>query len=170
MTDVTELIIGDHERIRRLLTVLDDGARYLAGDGRACPDWMLPAIWARLATLLTLHADAEQEICFLAMYRGRRDGIREFTEAVALLNDVREAVAEARLFRPGDPAWWRAVEAARRSICDHIFATEAGAGVLADFRSRSGAELRRELGRQWIAFVAARRRDGEAESHTGATR
>jgi hypothetical protein len=168
MTDVTELIIGDHERIRRLLTVLDDGARYGAGDGRMCPDWLLPAIWSRLASLLILHADAEQEICFVAMYGGHRNGCREFAEAVALLDDVRAAVAEARLFRPGDPAWWRAAEAARRSICDHIFATETGA--LAGFRSRTRAGLRRELGRQWAAFVAARRRDGEAEGYTGAIR
>jgi hypothetical protein len=161
MTDVTELITSDHERIRRLLVTLDEAARYAGSNGQACPDWMLAAIWARLATLLILHAAAEQEICFLAIYGGRGNRFRELGNAIAELNDMRDALSEARLFAVGSPAWWHAVNDARRAICDHIVATEAG--VLDGFRAHSGPGLRQELGRQWAAFIAARRSDGITE-------
>ena len=161
MSDVIEFMLGDHLRIRRLLAALDDAARYSARDGRGGLDWTPAAIWARLATVLTLHADAEQEICFAHLYRDRPDWLSELNDAVAVLNDVREAVAEARLQEAVSPAWWRAAHAARRSICDHIVTIERGA--MADFQARSPAGLREQLGRQWVAFTAARQRDGVYE-------
>jgi hypothetical protein len=159
VTDVGELIVADHERIGRLFGALDDAARYAAGGdgGRGGPDWMLAAIWVRIATLLGLHADAEQEICFMAMF-SRRDRHSELEDAIGDLNDLRDAVAETRLHDVGSPAWWRAVNAARRSICDHISAIEQGA--LAEFRDRSEPQFRRHLGNQWKGFIAARHRDG----------
>lgn len=158
--DVAELIRADHERIRRLFAALDDAARYAAADraGGRGPDWMLPSMWARIASLLGLHADAEQEICFLAMFGPGRNRMCDLEDAVADLNDLRNAVAEASLQRPGSPAWWRAVNAARRSACDHI--TVIDDGVLSKFCERCDARFRGDLGQQWKRFVAARRRDG----------
>ncbi|MGI8449591.1 MAG: hypothetical protein ACR2MP_20915 [Streptosporangiaceae bacterium] len=164
MTDVLELIIGDHQRIRRLLEALDDAARYAACDERGSPEWTLAAVWARIDTLLTLHADVEQEICFLPIYRGRTDWLKDLGDATAVLNDIQDAVAETRLQKAGSPTWWRAADAVRRSTCAHILATEDG--PLADFPARSSARLRQQLSRQWVAFAAARRRDtdpGEQE-------
>jgi hypothetical protein len=158
MSDVLELMLGDHLRIRRLLAALDDAAQYSARNGRGGQDWTLAASWARFATLLTLHVDVEQEICFLPMYRGRTNWLDELDDAVAAVNDVRDAVAEARLHQALSPAWWRAARAARRAICEHILTMERGA--LADFKARSSAGLRQQLGRQWAACVAARQRDG----------
>jgi hypothetical protein len=156
--DVAELILGEHERIRRLFAALDDAARYVADDGgRRVPDWMLATIWAMITSLLGLHADAEQEICFPAMFGPGRDRMCDMEDAVADLNDLRDAIAEACLQAPGSPAWWRAVSAARRSSFDHI--TVIDHGVLAKFRERSDGRLRDDLGQQWTRFIAARRRD-----------
>lgn len=126
MIDVAELILADHGRIRRLFGALDDAARYAAADdgGRGGPDWMLATIWARIATLLGLHADAEQEICFLEMFACRRHWLSELEDAIADLDDLRNGVAETHLQDAGSPAWWRAVSAVRRSIGDHISAIE----------------------------------------------
>lgn len=158
--DVSELIRADHERIRRLFATLDHAARYAAagrGGGRS-PDWMLPSMWARIASLLGLHADAEQEICFPAMFGPGWDRMSDMEAAVADLNDLRDAVAEAGLQHPGSPAWWRAVNAARRSAYGHI--TVIDDGVLSKFRERCDVRLRDDLGQQWKRFIAARRRDG----------
>jgi hypothetical protein len=158
--DVTELIRADHERIRRLFAALDDAARYEAADwaGGRGPAWMLPSMWARIASLIGLHADAEQEICFLPMFGPGRDRVCDLEAAVADLNDLRDAVAEAALQHPGSPAWWRAVNAARRSAYDHIAVIDDG--VVSKFRERCDMRLRDDLGRQWKRFIAARRRDG----------
>jgi hypothetical protein len=160
VTDVTELILGDHKRMVRLFAALDDAARYMAaGVGGGClPDSMLATMWERIATLLGLHADAEQEICFLPMFGRRRGRLTELADAVADLNDMREAIAETRLQDPGSPAWWRAVNAARRSACDHISVIEQGS--LGNFRAPSDGRFRRVLGQQWQGFIDARRRDG----------
>jgi hypothetical protein len=158
MSDVHELMLGDHLRIRRLVGALDDAAQYSARDGRGCRDWTLAASWARFTTLLTLHVDVEQEICFLPIYRGRPDWLAELDDAVAALDDVRDAVAEVRLQEPFSPAWWHAAHATRRAIFAHLFSLERG--PLADFKARAPAGLRQQLGRQWAAFVAARQRDG----------
>lgn len=159
MTDVTELIVSDHDRICRLFTTLDDVARYVtAGESRgSAPGWVLATTWARIAGLLDMHADAEQEICFLAMFGYRRNQFSEMEDAIADLNDVREAVAETHLQEAGCPAWWRAVDAARRSIHRHIFTIEQG--ILSDFCARSDGRLRAGLSKQWTAFIAARRHD-----------
>lgn len=159
MTDVTELIVADHERLRRLFAALDDVARdAVASQGRRCgPDWALAAAWGRIATLLGTHADAEQEMCFLPMFGGCAGRAGGLEDAIADLDDIREALAETRLVPVGCRAWWYAVSAARRTACRHIWIIEHG--PLARFHARSGERLRRDLARQWQEFTAARRLD-----------
>ena len=65
MADIIEVILADHKRIRRMLGALDDAARY--GED-PCAGWMLAPVWCRLAGLLELHAEAEEEICYLALF------------------------------------------------------------------------------------------------------
>jgi Hemerythrin HHE cation binding domain len=65
MADIIEVILADHKRIRRMLGALDDAASY--GED-PCAGWMLAPVWCRLADLLELHAEAEEEICYLALF------------------------------------------------------------------------------------------------------
>ena len=65
MTDIIEVILADHKRIRRMLGALDDAASY--GED-PCAGWMLAPVWCRLADLFELHAAAGEEICYLALF------------------------------------------------------------------------------------------------------
>jgi hypothetical protein len=64
MADIIEVILADHNE-RRVLGALDNAASY--GED-PCAGWMLAAVWCRLADLLELHAEAEEEICYLALF------------------------------------------------------------------------------------------------------
>ncbi|HEY5356952.1 MAG TPA: hemerythrin domain-containing protein [Streptosporangiaceae bacterium] len=124
MADIIELILADHRRLRRLVTALGDATRHGEDPGATC---MSAAVWDRLAGLLELHAEAEEEICYLAMFGPGQDAAARMQDAIADHDDIREAVAEARLHPPGSAAWWRAVTAARRASSDHIAREERGA-------------------------------------------
>jgi Hemerythrin HHE cation binding domain len=158
MTDIIELILADHQRIRRLLGALDDAARYGEGPGASKA---LAQVWRRLAGLLELHAEAEEEICYLALFGAGQDATAQMQDAIDDHDDIREAVREARLHAAGSAIWWRAVNAALRASRDHIAREESGA--LAAFGRRAAPALRDELGRQWTAFIAARTRDAPPE-------
>ena len=163
MTDITDLIPAEHARICRLFGALDDAAR-LAAPRKTTghePQWTVETVWARIAELLGLHAEAEYEICFFAVFGTATSWAADLDEAVACLNDIHDAVTETRLQPPGSRAWWRAVHAARRASERHI--TELEAGPLADFRRHASPQLRADLGRQWAAFITAVRRDLAAD-------
>ncbi|MGH3254249.1 MAG: hemerythrin domain-containing protein [Streptosporangiaceae bacterium] len=152
--DVIDLILADHARLRRLFAVLEDAARYGEQPGARA---MLSEAWARLAGLLELHAGAEEEICYLALFGQGAQAAAELQDALADHGGIREAVHEAGLHEVGDRAWWRAVTAAVRASSDHLASEEQG--VLADFRRHAPLGLRDALGRQWVAFTIARTRD-----------
>lgn len=154
VADIVELILADHARIRRLSAVLDDAVRG-AGQPGACE--MLSQAWARLAGLIELHAAAEEEICYLALFGNGTDAMAELQSAIADHDDIREGVKEAALHKVGSGAWWRAVTALRRASTEHLAGEEQG--VLADFRRRARPTLRDDLARQWVAFILARTRD-----------
>jgi|HubBroStandDraft_5_1064220.scaffolds.fasta_scaffold455577_2 hypothetical protein len=82
--------LNGHARIRRLLTALSDVARY---EEPVRAQLMLSEIWDRITALLEWHCDTE---------------------------DIRRAVAQARLHDVGDQAWWQAVTAAITAIQHHI--------------------------------------------------
>lgn len=163
MTDITDLIPAEHARICRLFNALDDAARLAAAPGSTGhgPQRTLKTVWARIAELLDLHAEAEYEICFFAVFGTDTGWASDLEEAVVCLNDIHQAVAETRLQPPGSRAWWRAVHAARRATGRHISHLEGG--PLADLRRRASPRLRADLGRQWAAFIAAVRRDLAAD-------
>lgn len=168
MTDIAELIRADHMRIRRLFTALDDAARFTraAQAPGSCPDWTLATVWARIAGLLDAHAEAEYEICCFVMFAHGTSRASELADAILGLNDIRCAVAEARLLNSGSRAWWLAISAARRASSDHIAMVEGG--PLADFCRRTSRRSRDDLGRQWAAFRTARRRDAAAPDRPSA--
>ena len=53
--DITELILNDHREQRRMFALLDE----LGND----PDRLAP-VWHRLAVLLEVHADAEEQLFY----------------------------------------------------------------------------------------------------------
>ena len=144
MTDITELILDDHRRIRQLRQALHDTAR----DGpRAAPGGALAEVWDTLAQLIELHLSAEQEICWLPMCGTSPPGRQQLAAAAAAAADITAAIGEARLQPTGAPCWQLAVNDALAACAaqfrqeeDHIlprFARLAG-GRPASISAASG--------------------------------
>lgn len=148
MPDIVDLISAEHALIGRLFAELDTRME-------ACAVAKLSAVWADLAALLETHAAATREICYLSLLsEAVKDGFS------ADLDDVTEAVAEARLQPAGSRLWWLAVRSAREALASHIEGIQAG--PLPALRRRAPTEQREVLGRQWQAFIAARNDDTDA--------
>ena len=155
MADVIQLIHADHQRICALLDALDDLMRCR---GNAWAAVSLARTWQELRGLLDLHTQAEEEICFIALFGPGPEAAAQMREAVADHEDIREAVREADLQPIGSVAWWRPVTAIRQAASHHIVHEERG--PLAAFADSAAPALRGELGRQWLSFVGALLRDG----------
>jgi hypothetical protein len=150
-TEIGEVIYAEHRRILRLFDALDNAAR--RGEaGRGQPT--ARHLWLRLADLLEQHTDAEEEVCFPAL-SGRDAQVTALMEAaIADHNDIREAVAEARLLETGSARWWRAVTAARDECAGHFRREERELlWALCGFLPH---EAGRRAARQWEAFAAVR--------------
>lgn len=148
--DVVELIMAEHRRIRRLGEALYDTARW---PGSAWPGRALSDVWLRLAGLLQAHTRAEEEICHLPMSWSGPHAAELTAEAAADHGDIREAISEAALHPAGSDLWWRAVRAAIQDTTWHLRREESG--LLAGGLPWLTVSRRRELGRQWSAFITA---------------
>jgi hypothetical protein len=149
MADIVTLVLRDHARIRRMFAELDEVRDDTIRLGR---------LWPELAWLLTAHVDAAEEIVRLPVLGGGAGGPAALREVTDIDDDIREAVAEARLQPAGSLRWRLAVRAARAAADQHIEVIESG--PLPRFRRRAPGRVRVILGRHWTAFMAARRRDG----------
>ncbi|MDT4915384.1 MAG: hypothetical protein QOH89_84 [Pseudonocardiales bacterium] len=142
MTDITELIMDDHEWFRRQFARLDDasGAAELA------------SIWTPLASRLGTHAAAEESIFYPRLLHRGADADSETDDAIRDHNKIRDAVADAQHHEVGSPKWFAAVARARAENTGHL-GEEEDEG-LPDFRKHASWELREQLGRRWIEFYA----------------
>ncbi|GAA1957941.1 hemerythrin domain-containing protein [Amycolatopsis minnesotensis] len=143
MTDITSLILDDHDWFRRQFARLDD-LTDPAG---------LAKVWQPLADLLDVHAAAEEEIFYPELIQRGDDAEEETLDAVGDHNDIRDAVRDAATHPPGSTAWLEAVRRARVANSEHM-AEEEDDG-LADFRRHADPGLREELGRRFVEFKAA---------------
>lgn len=146
--DIMELILGEHIRISGLIEKLDAA---LLDPGPVAPGSEPALAWAALARFLSFHLDAAEEVTYRALAvaaPGATTAIRQVSEADA---DIRAAVGEAQLSRPGSLSWRMAVEAASRAARRHIVLLESG--PLCRYRNHAAPGARRVLGRQWEAFM-----------------
>lgn len=150
-TDVVQLILANHARIRRLLDTVNSAARYDPTRAR-----LLAEVWDRAADLLSLDCDAEEEICYPALF-GVTGLAAEIGDGMADHEDIRMAIDETRIQETGSSPWWRAVTATAH-ISDRHFTWEQRS-VLPEVRRHTSPSQRRTLGRQWAAFATARSLD-----------
>ena len=144
MPDITALIMDDHEWFRRQFARLDDA--HTPAD--------LRDIWTSLATRLDTHAQAEETIFYPQLLtKGSDDAPEETEDAVRDHNKIRDAIRDADDAEVGSAEWFDAVGRARTENSEHL-AEEEDEG-LPDFRKHAGAELRADLGEQWLRFYAA---------------
>jgi len=152
--DVMNLIMADHRRIRRLRETLHDAARLAGGSG---PDWV-PGHGQRLTDLLVAHFEAEEKICCLPVLRIAPDTAGPRREALADHDDIREAIREASLQRPGSAPWRRTVTDTLAGSMHHLRREENG--ILADRPPALTPGQRRLLGRQWSERTAPAKNEG----------
>jgi Hemerythrin HHE cation binding domain len=164
VADIIELILADHRRIRRLLDALAAAGRR---DGIGSLGCHPGPVWHRVAELILLHTEAEQEICYLALFRGGPWAEAQWRDAIADHDDIRAALQETALQPAGSSAWWRAATAVLRLTRDHMDAEEHG--ILRSFARRASPELRHELAQRWVSFAAARIRDTARPARISAT-
>lgn len=144
--DIVELIRADHRRIRRLCHAVYDTAR---PGGQAGPDWMLGYVWQRLADLLVAHTRAEEQTCYASVPGGGPRGSHE---------DIRKSIGEASRHPVGSAPWWHAVSTVIEVSTEHHEREERE--ILPRYVGGLSLSRRKELGRQWCAFMATRPFDG----------
>jgi hypothetical protein len=146
MTDLTELIVAEHERIRRLFSALEDVARYTSSQAGRRGPLLLEESWTRLAALITAHAEAERRVLYPALAAAGA-GRPALPGQRSLLDCVEQVSRHA----PGSPAWRRAVAVARAGTRAQFSAEEH---VILDFRQRTDCVRREALGHQWAVLGA----------------
>ena len=148
-TDITDLILAEHEDFRRRFVELWD-LRH-SGDPGA-----VAAIWQPLADLLEVHASAEEEIFYpVLLKRGSDEATEETNDAVGDHNEIRDAIRIASELEAGADPWWEAVLECRKANDEHL--AEEERDVIPDFREHCDQERRSSLGGQWVAFHAKHR-------------
>lgn len=149
ISEIGELIFAEHARILRLFGALDGVLR--RGEP-AVARLALDQIWMRLASLLEVHCLAEEEVCFPLVFGSGAPALSFVEEATADHDDLREAVAEARLLDVGSPRWWQVI-AAVRAACTRHFASEER-GPLGRACGSVPPKTSKLLVRRWTAFAA----------------
>ena len=144
MPDICDLILDEHETFRRRFAELDDR--------RDAESEAVAGIWGPVGELLDRHTDAEEQLFYPELLRSGADPEDETADAISDHNEIRDTVRDAKAQAAGSPAWWDAVERARRANSDHMAEEERGA--LADLRRHVGSSARDELGARWLRFAA----------------
>jgi len=147
--DVTELILSDHHEQRRMFAMLDDVD---PGDSNT-----LGTLWARLSTMLEVHAEAEEVLFYPELLRlGERlhddSEVEETKDAIGDHNDIRDGILQAARHPAGSAEWWSGVNAAREANDEHMGEEEHEG--LADFRRHVDLETRHRIGVAFAAYEA----------------
>ena len=151
MTDITRLILADHDWFRERFAKLDDLQAQTPIDRAA-----LERVWRPLGEKLDLHAYIEEKIFYpQLLQRGADDPEGETLDAIGDHNDIRDGVRAANAAPVGTEQWWAAVGQTRKANDDHM-AEEEREG-LSDFRRHAPIGLREALGRQYGEFMAEHR-------------
>ncbi|WP_299572213.1 hemerythrin domain-containing protein [uncultured Williamsia sp.] len=150
--DIAELILHDHHELEHQFALLDE-----AGDDPA----VLEPLWRRLATLLEVHAAAEEEIFYPVLLdvgrgAGGEDGPEaETRDAIGDHNEIRDAIRAADEHPVGSTEWRKSVVDARVANSDHMGEEERGA--IADIRQHADLQQRHDLAVAFATFEATHR-------------
>ena len=145
--DITQLIVDDHTKQRRLFALIEQ----LSSDDREA----LWATWTRLRVLLDTHALAEERFFYpelLKIGRGadQESPTEETRDAIKDHNEIRDTAADVDREDVGSKDWFHAVAACNKANSDHM-AEEERQG-LTDFRRHADLDLRHRLGVQFLRF------------------
>ena len=156
--------MADHRRIGRLCRAVHDTARQ---GGQSGPDWMLGHVWQRLADLLVAHTQAEERTWYAVLSGAGPQASGQIRDSIADHDGIRGMIGEASAHLVGSAPWWHAVETVIAVSTQHHEREERD--ILPGSMLGLSLSQRKELGRQWNAFMAAWERDAtlSAESRRG---
>ncbi|MFZ0119579.1 MAG: hemerythrin domain-containing protein [Pseudonocardiaceae bacterium] len=156
MTDITRLILDDHDTFRREFAALDDTDE---------PE-QLREIWEPLAALLEVHTAAEEAILYPTLLCHADDGQDETANAIDDHIEIRDGVHEAAKHPVGSTRWWDRVRQVRVTNSSHM--TEEEDDALPDFQRNTPLIVRVNLAHQFLNFKTdhsdARHRDTSAKN------
>ena len=149
MTDITALILADHDWFREQFAKLDDlqaqesvSRAALDRDGARSPT-------SSTCTPISKRKSSTRN----CSTRGTDNPEGETLDAIGDHNDIRDGVREAHAERVGTDRWWAAVGRTRVANDDHM--SEEEREGLSDFRRNAPVGLREALGQQYSEFMAA---------------
>ncbi|MBA2555512.1 MAG: hemerythrin domain-containing protein [Geodermatophilaceae bacterium] len=142
MSEITQLILDDHDAFRRQFAQLDEL--------RDSPEQAGP-IFAGLAAFLETHASAEEEHFYPALLQTEDDEAEEETDdAIGDHDDIRDGARRAAAAEVGSEQWWQAVDDTRTANTEHMSEEEDGALAIA--RRNISREERERLGVKFQTF------------------
>lgn len=141
MSDVTLLILQDHDTLRSMFAELDDL--------RDKPE-RAAELWTDLAALLEVHASAEEEHFYPAMLQHVPGSEDETKDAIGDHDEIRDGIRRTEDAEVGSEPWWKGIEAARDANDHHL--AEEERDDLPDCLQHMSLELRLELGAQFQEF------------------
>jgi len=142
MSEITQLILDDHDAFRRQFAQLDE---LRDSPGQAGP------IFAGLAAFLETHASAEEEHFYPALLQTEDDEAEEETDdAIGDHDDIRNGARRAAAAEVGSEQWWQAVDDTRTANTEHMSEEEDGALAIA--RRNISREERERLGVKFQTF------------------
>jgi hypothetical protein len=147
--DITEVILSDHHERRRMSAMLDGIDRSDTAT--------LRVLWTRLASMLEVHAQAEELFFYPELLKlGRRldddSEVDETQDAISDHNDIRDGITEASQHDVGSDGWWSGVNAARHANDEHMGEEEHEG--LADFRRHVDLDTRHRIAVVFAAYEA----------------
>ena len=147
--DITELILDEHHRQRRMFAMLEDTD---PSNQNA-----LGVLWNRLCTVLEVHAAAEEELFYPHLLKfgaglGDESVDDEVIDVIKDHNQIRDAIRESVGRAVGSDGWWAAVRKTNVANSDHM--AEEERDDLADFRRNAPLQLRHDIALAFATFEA----------------
>ncbi|HEY2764551.1 MAG TPA: hemerythrin domain-containing protein [Pseudonocardiaceae bacterium] len=141
MSDVTLLILQDHETLRGMFAEVE-GHR---DDPKRAAD-----VWADLAALLEVHAAAEEQHFYPALLQYVPGSEDETRDAIRDHDEIRDGIRHAQDAEAGTGPWWQAVGETREANDEHL--AEEERDDLPDCLRYLSPEYRIELGTRFQEF------------------
>jgi hypothetical protein len=106
------------------------------------------------------HTRAEEETFYLPVVKSGLLAAEQMRDSIADHDDIRAVIGEASRQSVGSAPWWRSARTVLAVSTEHFEREERD--VLPDCLPGLSMNQRKELGRQWCAFIAVWRREAHA--------
>jgi hypothetical protein len=121
-------------------------------------------VWQRLADLLVAHTQAEEQTCYASASCAGAQDAGPVRDSIADHDDIRKLIDEASSHSAASAPWWHTVRTVMAVSAEHHEREERH--VLPSCVLGLEMNRRKELGRQWCAFMAAWDPDGARRTGT----